>query len=92
MALFYVRNILYIISVIIDKIFNKYLLNKRIHWSISYSRVKWNKIGTKRIYNIKNPKNRWFADPQVVKKKSLIFFEDYSTIKKGHNFLYSNKK
>ena len=49
MALFYVKNILYIIFVIIDKIFNKYLLNKRIHWSISYSRVKWNKIGTKKI-------------------------------------------
>lgn len=84
MALFYIKNILYVISVIIDKIFNKYLLNKKIHWSISYSRVKWNKIGTKKIYNIKNPKNRWFADPQVVKKKNnhFIFFEDYSTIKK----------
>lgn len=84
MALFYIKNILYIIFVIIDKLYNKYLLNKKIHWSISYSRVKWNKIGTKKIHRIKNPKNRWFADPQVVKKNNnhFIFFEDYSTIKK----------
>lgn len=84
MPFFYIKNILYIIIIIIDKFLNKFLLNKKIYWSISYSRVYWNKIGTKKIYKIKNPKNKWFADPQVIEKKSdhFIFFEDYSTIKK----------
>lgn len=81
---FYVKNLIYIIAIIIDKIINRYLLNKKIHWSISYSRVNWNKIGSKKIYQIKNPKNKWFADPHVVKKYKdhFIFFEDYSTTKK----------
>ena len=84
MTSFYVKNIIYIIIVLIDKFLNKYLLNKKIHWSINYSRVCWNKIGTKKIYEIKNPKNKWFADPQVIREKKdhFIFFEDYSTISK----------
>ncbi len=86
MSFFYIKNIIYITLVIIDKFYNKYLLNKKIHWSINYSRVYWNKIGSKKIYKIKNPKNKWFADPQIIKKNKdhFIFFEDYSTItKKG---------
>lgn len=84
MVIFYLKNILYIFVIIIDKFINRYIFKRKIHWSISYSRVNWNEIGSKKIYKIKNPKNKWFADPHVVKKNKdhFIFFEDYSIIKK----------
>ncbi len=57
------------------------ILRKKIQWNIGYIRDNWkNNINVDKIIKIANPKNRWFADPMVVKenKFNFIFFEDYS--------------
>ena len=58
-----------------------HILKKKIEWNIAYIRSNWKKnFNENKINKIINPKNRWFGDPFVIKKKNLhyIFFEDYS--------------
>mgnify|MGYP006092504589 CR=1 FL=1 len=69
----------------VNSIFETFILsrifNKRLEWNIAYIRSSWKKSFDKnKINTISNPKNRWFADPFVVKRKNFhyIFFEDYS--------------
>ena len=60
-----------------------HILRKKIEWNIGYTRTNWkNNFNKDKITKITNPKNRWFADPFVVKKGkfNFIFFEDYSLI------------
>lgn len=69
----------------INSIFENFIfdriLNKRLEWNIAYTRSNWkNNFSKNKVNKIINPKNRWFADPFVIKKKKFhyIFFEDYS--------------
>jgi len=58
-----------------------HIFKKRIEWNIAYIRENWKSNFKKnKITKISNPKNRWFADPFVVKQKKnhYIFCEDYS--------------
>ena len=60
-----------------------HILRKKIEWNIGYTRTNWkNNFNKDKITKITNPKNRWFADPFVIKKGkfNFIFFEDYSLI------------
>ena len=63
------------------------VLKKRIEWNIAYIRGSWKTSFSKnKITHIPNSKNRWFADPFVVKENQYhyIFFEDfYLKNKKG---------
>jgi len=57
------------------------IFKKKLEWNIAYIRSSWkNDFDKNKINKIDNPKNRWFADPFVIKRKKLhyIFFEDYS--------------
>ena len=57
------------------------IFKKKLEWNIAYIRSSWkNDFDKNKINKIVNPKNRWFADPFVIKRKKLhyIFFEDYS--------------
>ena len=62
----------------------KFILRKRQKWIVNYSRKSMDKIDFKNSNIIKNPKNRYFADPFVFSKdeKKYIFVEDYSFKKK----------
>ncbi len=58
-----------------------HILRKKTEWNIAYSRTDWKiDFDKNKINKIPNPKNRWFADPFVVKHSRFhyIFFEDYS--------------
>lgn len=58
-----------------------HILKKRVEWNIAYIRGKWKTAFNKnKIFNIANLKNRWFADPFVIKQSNFyyIFFEDYN--------------
>lgn len=78
--MFYIKNLVYLIIIIVDKIFHNKILKKKLKWEIYYTRTNWRNIGSKKFYKIETPKYRWFADPFVVKKKenNFIFFEDYN--------------
>jgi len=59
----------------------QHILRKKTKWNIGYIRANWkNDFDINKIKKIPNQKNRWFADPFVVKhsKFHYIFFEDYS--------------
>ena len=71
--MFYIKNLVYLIIIIVDKIFHNKILKKKLKWEIYYTRTNWRNIGSKKFYKIKTPKNRWFADPFVVKKKQSNF-------------------
>jgi hypothetical protein len=61
------------------------ILKKRMEWNIAFIRKNWKiNFNKKKITKIHNPKNRWFADPFVIKQNKFhyIFFEDYNLINK----------
>lgn len=84
MILFYSKNLFKIISIITTRLYNALFLKRKIHWNIAYFKSNLYQIDIKKIFVIKNPRNRWFADPFFIrkKKKDYIFFEDYNMIKK----------
>ena len=55
------------------------IFNKRQKWVINYSRDPFDKIDLKKSKIIKNPKDRYFADPFVFShnNKKYIFVEDF---------------
>ena len=62
-------------------LFFSHILKKKSEWNIAYIRGNWkNSFKINKIIKIPNPKNRWFADPFVIKKgkNNYIFFEDFS--------------
>ena len=59
----------------------RHIFKKEIEWNIAYIRKNWKTVFNKnKIIKIPNSKNRWFADPFVVKQNKFhyIFFEDYN--------------
>ena len=69
------------LGVICKTVFFSHILNKRSEWNIAYTRTHWKRsLNKNKVNKISNPKNRWFADPYVIKKENFhyIFFEDYS--------------
>ena len=80
MLIFYLKNSTKIIKLILSKFYNSFFLKKKICWNIAFFRNSFDKINLKNIFIIKNPKNRWFADPFFIQlnKKYYVFFEDYN--------------
>ncbi len=66
-------------SFIFLKILRKFTLSKEV-WSIAFHQGKFDKKKLEKYNIIKNPKNRFIADPFLVKSKdkNYIFVEDYS--------------
>ena len=62
---------------------NKYILKKRQKWFVSYSRNNFDKLNLENSTQIRNLKNRYFADPFVISRdeKKYIFVEDFSLLK-----------
>ena len=61
------------------KIYNKFL-NRKIRWNVCYQFTKnWKTSSIKNSVTIKNPKNRFLADPFSVnyKGRNIIYVEDY---------------
>jgi hypothetical protein len=60
------------------------VFNRQSVWSVSYIDKMWQGCVLSKGTVIKNPKNRFFADPFVIKKdgKVVCFVEDYSYIEK----------
>ena len=55
-----------------------HILKKKVEWNIAFTRGSWKTTFNKnKIISIPNPKNRWFADPFVIKKNKYhyIFFD-----------------
>lgn len=69
-----------IFSFFISKAFKRLVLGKKQVWSIGYQKGDLKKFQFDKIQRIKNPKNRFLADPFVYSKnsKTSIFVEDYS--------------
>ena len=59
-------------------------LQKHDRWSVAFTRTNWNKTILRKGVEIKNCKNRFFADPFIVteKGKTVCFVEDYSYVTK----------
>ena len=74
MILFYSKNLFKIISIITTRLYNALFLKRKIHWNIAYFKSNLYQIDIKKIFVIKNPRNRWFADPFFIRKKKRIIF------------------
>lgn len=64
---------------IASKLYKK-LLKKRYEWFVGYQFSKdWNDVSLRRFQLIPNPKNRFLADPFVIKRKDAhyLFVEDF---------------
>lgn len=67
--------------------FKKIVLRKKEKWGVAFIKGSWGNTIMRRGIQIKNPKNRFFADPFVVTKndRTICFVEDYDYKKnKGH--------
>ena len=67
------------LSIIINKVFKKLFLS-RIEWHTAYQFVdSWNNSVLRKSIKIKNPKNRFFADPFIkhYNDRNIIFVEDF---------------
>ncbi len=62
----------------------RFILQKRDRWSVSFIKQDWNYAVLRKGIEIRNPKNRFFADPFIVTKgsRTVCFVEDYSYITK----------
>lgn len=60
------------------------ILERHDRWSVAFTRSNWNKTILRKGVEIKNCKNRFFADPFIVTEKgrTVCFVEDYSYITK----------
>jgi hypothetical protein len=58
----------------------RFLLHRRDRWSVSFIKKDWNATSLRKGKEIKNPKNRFFADPFIVTRdgRTVCFVEDYS--------------
>ena len=64
----------------ISKIIKRLILNKKQVWQIGVQEKNWKNFDFQKISKLKNPKNRFLADPFIFSKDSLtaIFVEDFS--------------
>ena len=59
---------------------NKYILKRKNRWSVAFTKKSWRRTILKKGIEIKNPKNRFFADPFIITidNRTVCFVEDYS--------------
>lgn len=59
---------------------SKRILGREPRWSVGYCQESWREANLAKMKVIKNPRNRYFADPFVVTRndRTFIFVEDYS--------------
>ena len=70
----------------LSKIIKRLVLRKKQIWNVGFQKNSWRNLDLKDISEIKNPKNRFLADPFIFTKNSqtAIFVEDFSfKTKKG---------
>ncbi len=58
----------------------KYILKRQDRWSVAFIKKSWDRAILREGIEIKNPKNRFFADPFIITKdnRTVCFVEDYS--------------
>ncbi len=63
---------------------SKYFFKNRNHWGIAFINKNLDNLNLSEGIKVKNPKNRYFADPFVIKKhnQTVCFVEDYSVLEK----------
>ncbi len=70
------------------KFFRRFVFRKRRRWNVAYQYVdNWRDVVLRKSKTIKNPSNRYLADPFVwsYNKRTICFVEDYSyETQKGH--------
>ena len=73
----YMSNSFYIFSIYFIR---RFILQKRDRWSVAFIKKDWNSAVLRKGIEIKTPKNRFFADPFIIKRegKTVCFVEDYS--------------
>jgi hypothetical protein len=77
----------YLTTHVVKSIMNRFLFPiysllkiRKYPWSIYFIKSSHNNANLRRAIKIKNPKNRWFADPFVIKHKNrdVIYFENFN--------------
>ena len=58
----------------------KYILKRKDRWSVAFTKKSWREAVLRKGIEIKNPKNRFFADPFIITidNRTVCFVEDYS--------------
>ena len=58
----------------------RYILKRKDRWSVAFTKKSWRRAILKEGIEIKNPKNRFFADPFIITmdNRTVCFVEDYS--------------
>jgi len=83
----FTQSILYLLRTSLlycDYIIEEFVLSKHKRWSVAFIKAPWRDAILRKGIQIKNPPNRFFADPFVVTKdeKTICYVEDYDYKKK----------